>query len=133
MFSGSRLHPGRRASWWVGLPALVVLAACGQSEHVEDRSGMLDALQRWSARHYRQTDFVRSQSSCDLIAMPAPGQWEKAPCTLALRRRDSSAITKISVWAASSSAGYLLFHVDDPSFDPTSNQAWDQLAKSGTG
>lgn len=111
----------------------VLLSACGETEHVEDAPGMLDALQRWSAKHYPHSDFVREESSCDLIPMPPPGQWEEVPCTLAIRNQGSSAVATVNVWAASSGEGYLLFHVEDPSFDHTSNRAWEQLAKSGRG
>lgn len=110
-----------------------VVSACGPTEHVEDANAMLADLQAWSERHYRNTNFVPSDSSCNLIPIPQSShQWKAAACTLALQGGGTSDIKKSKVWAGSNGS-YVLFHVDDPSFDPTSNQAWDQLAKSGTG
>lgn len=122
-----------RVAWAAIVPMITVASACGITEHVEDKSAMVSDLQAWSAKHYPDADFVRDQSSCDLIPIPDPGGWATAPCTLAVRSRGASTVTRVHVWAGSSSGGYLLFHVYDPDFDPTSNQAWEQLAKSGQG
>lgn len=128
----SHCRPGRRwpLACMAVVPLIAAVSACGYTENVEDEASMLSDLQAWSAKHYPNAHFDADKSSCDLIADPSSSaQWEAAECTLALQTSGSARIEKYDVWAGSNGSA-VLFHLDDPSFDPTSNRAWDQLAKS---
>lgn len=133
IISRSRSESHRHMAWLAILPMIVAISACGYTENVEDEASMLSDLQKWSAKHFPEARFDGDKSSCDLIPDPSSStQWGAAACTLALQHSGPATINKYDVWAGSNGS-FVLFHLADPNFDPTSNRAWEQLAKSGQG
>lgn len=98
-------------------------------EHIADEAGMVDLLQRWVDDQYPHVRVLPDESQCDLLPLDR-GTGEKKyivkTCTLAMRSRTSATI-KVPIWVAANPDGFALFHSQTPDFDPTDDNAWDDV------